>query len=70
MIGTRHRAKPGRLSRIRALLCTSAAFPLTVAGALAADLESDLNWLSTPAAETAPAWNAWASLGGAWNSDT
>jgi len=65
-----HRAGPGRLPQVRILLCASVAFPLLATGASAADLETDLNWLSPPASDTAPAWNAWGSLGGAWNSDT
>ena len=57
----------------RSWLLSTAVLPmaagLPLAGAAAADLESDADWLTAPAAVT-ERWNGWASLGGAWNSET
>jgi hypothetical protein len=71
-MNTRHRAKPGRLSQIRALLCASVALPVVTNSAVAADLDAGTGWTPEPLSSSAFAarWNSWASLGGAWNSDT
>ena len=70
MSNVRRYAKPRNLFSNPAAFLASITLPLALTAAQAADLEPGSDWLTVPTAPVSERWNGWASLGGAWSSDS